>query len=416
VLPLRIDPDQRFTCAGCARCCTRWDVLVSRGEADSYRAKDARRWFRERPGGPEGTDRDPFEPVAGTSGLFRIRRREDGECGFLSANLRCRLHEELGARLKPLTCRVFPYRFHPAPDAVVVTASFGCPTVVANCGERIATGSAAGTLRELRKEWAAGLARTRAGLAYAKGRSIDSASAALLRQNLIAILNRNDGDGARNLRLNVARMAGVLEDLTRHRVQRLNDADFAEYLKLTTGYAAKADAPVPLRRASPFGRLMQRGFLFLVAATRLRVEHSRASKASQRLMNLRLLAHFHGIGPACGGVDLAAIRRHTIDVNAPDLRPIAHNYLRASIESLGTGEHAILDELAIAVSFLNAACALALMKAMARERMVDRAIFSEALMEAVEATHIAASGSMGRNLERFAAGVEALRHFASPRR
>ena len=60
--------------------------------------------------------------------LQRIRKRADGACGFLSADNRCRIHEELGAAKKPLTCRLFPYAFHTAADGVVVTASFGCPT------------------------------------------------------------------------------------------------------------------------------------------------------------------------------------------------------------------------------------------------------------------------------------------------
>ena len=72
--------------------------------------------------------------------LQRIRKRADGACGFLSADNRCRIHEELGAAKKPLTCRLFPYAFHTAADGVVVTASFGCPTIVANEGPLIGTG------------------------------------------------------------------------------------------------------------------------------------------------------------------------------------------------------------------------------------------------------------------------------------
>ena len=59
-------------------------------------------------GAPDGVD--PFEPIA--HGHFRIRKRADGACGFLSANDRCRIHEELGGEAKPLACRVFPFRFH----------------------------------------------------------------------------------------------------------------------------------------------------------------------------------------------------------------------------------------------------------------------------------------------------------------
>ncbi len=66
---------------------------------------------------PEGTDTDPFEAVPGWRGFHRIRSRADGACGFLSPTNRCRLHEELGGAHKPLTCRMFPFTFHPARRA-----------------------------------------------------------------------------------------------------------------------------------------------------------------------------------------------------------------------------------------------------------------------------------------------------------
>ena len=88
---------------------------------------------------PMASSRDPFEPIPGTP-LQRIRKRADGACGFLSDDNRCRIHEELGAARKPLTCRLFPYAFHTAADGVVVTASFGCPTIVANEGPLIGAG------------------------------------------------------------------------------------------------------------------------------------------------------------------------------------------------------------------------------------------------------------------------------------
>ena len=45
-------------------------------------------------------------------------------------------------------------------------------------------------------------------------------------------------NGSIDLRANVHRMALALDDLTRSRVLRLADADFAEYIKLTLPHAA----------------------------------------------------------------------------------------------------------------------------------------------------------------------------------
>jgi hypothetical protein len=156
---------------------------------------------------------------------------------------------------------------------------------------------------------------------------------------------------------------------------------------------------------------MQRGFLFVVAVTRMGLEDPHASGLAKRLRRLRLLAHFHGLAPAVGRVNLRALRRSRVDVNAPELQPIVHNYLRASIESLGGGERPVVDEMAMAVSYLNAACALAAMNA-AAGRPLDRDLFVAALMEAVELTHAGGGGFVGRALPRLAGGVEALYCFA----
>lgn len=410
--PLRVDPEQRFTCASCARCCRRWEILVSPAEVESFRSRDAARWFREADGAPEGATRDPFEAVPGWRGFHRIRKRDDGACGFLSTDNRCRLHEELGGGRKPLTCRMFPYSFHPAPDAVIVTASFGCPTVLANQGERIAEGAALESIKALKREWFAGHRDAAAPRVLVPGRPIEPVSQRILRDGLLAMLNRAEG-GQRDLRLNVRRMALVLDDLTRTRVVGLASADFAEYVKLTVPYAASADTAVPTRATGCVGRLLQRGFLFVVAATRLRIEHAALSPFRLRLEMFRLLAHFHRLAPAFGRVNVTALAREHVDVNAPEIQPIAHHYLRASIQSLGAGDRPVLDDFAIAVSYLNAACALAVMNARAAGRPVDWAMFSDALMEAVDLSHSDDRGLLGRALRRFAGGVVALQTFAT---
>jgi Fe-S-cluster containining protein len=95
-----LDPEQRFTCQQCGRCCRRgWDIALTPGEVKAYRQVKAERYYREREGSPEGADSDPFDPLPG--GYGRIRKRADGACGFLSPENRCRLHEELGAERKP---------------------------------------------------------------------------------------------------------------------------------------------------------------------------------------------------------------------------------------------------------------------------------------------------------------------------
>lgn len=412
---LRVDSEQRFTCAQCARCCTRpWEIVVTPVEAASYRQRNAAHWFRDTANGHEGTDRDPFEPIAGTQGFHRIRKRDDGACGFLSPANRCRLHEELGARAKPLTCRLFPFSFHAVDDTVAVTTSFACPTVVANEGEPIAAGRALEDVKGLGAEWFKAYPARPAALQFVAGRRMDSPTLKVLRTSLLHLLARADAAGRIDLRVNVVRMAQILEDLSRPEVVRLKDDEFAEYVAITTPFAAKADKPLVARAPSWSGRLMQRGFLFLTAATQLQIEHKRVSGSTTRLrlQAFKLLAHFHGMAPGVGTFDLRRLPVDGVDVNAPHLQPLVQHYLRSSIQTLGTGARPALDELAVAVSSLNAACVLAAMKAAKTGGAVDRQVFSMALVDAADVTH-ADYGLVARFLGIFAAGVESLYAFGS---
>jgi len=407
-LPLRIDPDQRFSCAQCGRCCRRWEIVVTAAEAGALNSRGAARWFRESAEGPEGTSRDPFEPIDRLPGFSRLRKRADGACGFLSPSNRCRIHEELGAARKPLTCQVFPYSFHPTPSAVIVSTSFGCPTIAANEGAPLGTGAALADITALRDAWFSTYRPPATATTLVDGRAIDRRSIHVLRTNLLQILNRAD-DGGRDLRTNVRRMAAMLEDLTRARVLRLPDAGFAEYVALSVPYAATIDKAVPPRAPSRVGRWLQRGFLFSAAAMRLRMENRGASRWRLRLLNARLLAHFHGLAPGVDRINLARLRGARLDVNAPELQTVIHHYLRASIESIDAGDRPLLDTLAIAVSRLNSACALAVMNA--GHQPIDAAAFRQALVEASDLAHADPRSLLGRLLGRLAGGVEALYTF-----
>lgn len=386
---------------------------MSPAEIEIFRQRGVARWFRDPVDATEGDGGDPFEAVPGWRSFQRIRKRADGACGFLTDDNRCRIHQELGGSHKPLTCRVFPYQFHPAPDAVIVTTSFGCPTVAANDGEPIATGATLAEVKALRTEWFASHRPATRPRVYVPGRSISPDSLRILRHSLLQMLDRVGADGRRDLRRNVNAMAVALDDLTRRRVRRLPDADFAEYVALTLPYAASRTESPAIRRPSRVGRMLQNGFRYLVAATRLRVEQRVAPRWRVRLNLLRLLAHFHGLAPALGRVNVKRLGQRPVDVNAADLLPWAHHYLRACIQSLGARDRPVLDDFAIAVSCLNAATALAEMNALDLDRPVDAHVFREALMEAADLLHLDGRGLLGPALRQLAGGVEALYAFAA---
>jgi Fe-S-cluster containining protein len=396
--PLRIDPAQRFACSQCGRCCRGFDVVVTASEIDLYR----RRIGAGSLGGVEASDL--FEPVPGAPSLQRIRKRAGGACVFLSEDNRCRIHQELGAAKKPLTCRLFPYSLHAAADGVVVKASFNCPTVVANEGALIGAGPSRVTLESLRDEWLASRPSKAPALELVKGRSMTPRTLLLLRQHFLEMLMADGND----LRSGLRRIGTVLDDLTRRRVRALADRDFAEYVALTVPHAAGKAAPPPTHGAGAVTRLLQHGFLYAVTATRDAIAHPDQSRTASRLRRLRLLAHFHGLSPGFGGVNVAAVNRLRPDINDDQLRPVAFRYLRATLETLGAEGRPVVEELATAVSFLNAACALAAMNAEAARTTVDRKMFIRAITEASDVSHTQHK-TLHRILAHFSGGSDALR-------
>ncbi len=255
---LRIDPEQRFSCAQCGRCCRRWDVLVTDAERASYVRRGVARWFREteagaardgsdlvRRGSAERPNGDPFEPVPGWRGYHRIRSRADGACGFLSADNRCRLHEELGGAQQAAHLPDVSVHVSSRPrTSVVVTASFGCPTIVANRGELVAAGDAA-TIgsRSLRNgPWFVSRSVANAPPSSCRSRPIDDA-VDLASSRETCLRCSLSGRAAWISAPTFTASALALDDLTRSRVLRLADADFAEYIKLTLPHAATAHEP-----------------------------------------------------------------------------------------------------------------------------------------------------------------------------
>ncbi|HYU42498.1 MAG TPA: YkgJ family cysteine cluster protein [Vicinamibacteria bacterium] len=403
--------EQRFTCAQCGRCCRRgWDIALTAGEVEGYRKAGAAAWYTETDTGTEtetGTV-DPFEPLSGHAGHFRIRKRADGACGFLSAENRCRIHEQLGGARKPLTCRLFPFRFHPVEGKAVVSASFCCPTVVASEGEPVTAQIRA--LGGLYNEWARTYPEPKRSFELVTGRAVSGATLATLRDVLRTMLDHADAEGRLDLRANVRRIAGFVDDLTRHRVVKLAPERFAEYLELTGRYAAASDRPSAERGASTVGRVLSRGFLFAVLAAREQLR-SPASGLRLRLRArlVRLLAHTHGVGPAVGDVDLRAGRLVSRGLEDPAVHGLVHHYLRATVEDLGTGRRPVLDELAMAFALLNAALAFAAMRAgQAGRTGIDAAALTEGLLETMDLAHAEPEGAYARVLGSLAGGLDAL--------
>lgn len=352
-------------------------------------------------------EQEPFEPVSRHTGAFRIRKRNDGACGFLSTENRCRIHEELGGHRKPLTCRLFPYRFHPLERETLVAASFSCPTVVSATGATL--DSQESELKKLEREWFDQYPESTVPLLFFGTRPISAASAADFRSILRRILERQKADGTRDLRENVCRIAHYCEDLTRHRVLRLAEKDFAEYLVLTGKYAATNDKTIPMRPPSWLSLLLFRGFLFSVISLRMRFQERETTglRLGFRLRLLRVLAHLHGLMPPIDNVNLKALDRVSVPLSDPDIDALVSNYLRSSIVNLGTARLPMIDELGFAVAQLNAAFALAAMQIFDGGNIrITADALALGLTEAADISHAEMRTS-------FFSGIESLYLFAS---
>jgi Fe-S-cluster containining protein len=350
-MQLHFDPEQRFACASCARCCRGHEIAVTAAEAEALRAARAGRFFREQDGGEEGTGTDPF--VARGGGLV-IRRRADGSCGFLSPAGRCRIHEALGAKQKPLTCRMFPFSLRPGTGAgAVLVASHACPSVAGGEGPRL--GDQAKELQRLAREWEREHPAPPGRLELVAGRALAPAAAEALRAALGRMLD------AEALRDALARLARHLGDLTRWRALRLADARRSEYVVLTSGFRGGPNPPAATaQRPGLVARLLFRGFLFTVLA--LRERRAGATGAGQKLRLVALLLHAHGLFPGVAGVRLGAAGGIRVEPD-PALDALLRRFLRQAVTTTGSGVRPIAGELAVAAAQAQVALRLARMRA-----------------------------------------------------
>jgi Fe-S-cluster containining protein len=397
---VHVSKDQRFTCAQCGRCCRRATVAVSLAEADGYRKVNAERWS-------SGAG-DPFLAIPDYPGLRQIEKREDGACVFLAEDGLCRLHQELGFDRKPLSCRVFPFRFHPVESDVVVTSSFSCPTVIANEGALVST--QAGHLHELHLAWTREQPEAAATVQLVDGYPLPRTMLPRLRSLLTRILDVPGPDGAFDLVLSVRRIAAFLEDFSRPQVRKLAEHDLDEYFDVMSRHALAPETTPAPRAPSRLTRLVFRGFLLSAMSVQLHLDRALVKRpAAIRLALFRLLAHLHGLGTGVAGFDLRRARAVTLDLEDDAVREIATHYLRAMFETVGTGRRSIVDEIAMTVTHLNAACVFARAHA-ARGRWstVDAQSFTRGLLESADLAQADDGGALSRLLEVFSGKLDAL--------
>jgi len=397
-----LSPDQRFTCAQCGRCCRRAIVAVTLGEVEAYRKAGLERFT-------DGLD--PFEPIPEHASLMKLRQRADGGCAFLSPAGLCRIHEELGYDRKPIACRLFPLRFHPIEQDIVVTASFACPTVIANEGTPLQ--SQQRDIHKLYIAWKDAHPESANAVEFIAGRTLPATLLPQLRSVLLRLLDTPAPDGSFDLGVSLSRIAFFVDDLSRRRVLQLAEADLVQYFDVMSRHVLAPDRMPPSRPPSGVTRLLFRGFLLAAMSVQLHLDPQLRNKRSAvRAALLRIALHLHGLGKGSSSFDLSTIRGVSLDFADDDIRETATHYLRSVFSTLGTGRRPIVEEIAVAVAILNCACVFARMHAgRLNYRTVDAASFTQGLLESADVTHADAGGILSAFLTRLSGGIDALYFF-----
>jgi len=128
-----IDPDLRFECTGCARCCRQpFRVIIDPQRAAALDRVD---WGAEF---PSLAGRQLYKKVRqGRGTVLELAKVEGSACVFLDVDGRCIIHKKLGFAAKPQMCQQFPYIAAPGGDADYVSANYGCKAIQEQRGPRV---------------------------------------------------------------------------------------------------------------------------------------------------------------------------------------------------------------------------------------------------------------------------------------
>src|SRR4029078_12742162 len=121
---------ERWECAGCARCCRGSIIHLDEDDLKQIRQQA---WDKH----PEFQNVKTLFRESWFGNSYRLAQRPDGSCVFLTADGRCRIHQEFGADAKPLACRMFPLQLVQREKSAVLTMRRACPTAAADKGPEL---------------------------------------------------------------------------------------------------------------------------------------------------------------------------------------------------------------------------------------------------------------------------------------
>lgn len=126
-----IDPDARFSCGGCTRCCTQpYTVIIEQAKAETLTKHDFSAY-------PQLAGQTLFTQSKDAPAGYAVLPKQAGttRCLFLADDGLCIIHKELGADAKPRNCLKYPFHLSPTYVDDRVSLDFGCPNVQNPAGQ-----------------------------------------------------------------------------------------------------------------------------------------------------------------------------------------------------------------------------------------------------------------------------------------
>lgn len=129
--PLETLPiNECWECSQCTQCCRGSQIVLD--QTDLQRLKP-QHWERH----PEFAGQRVIERTGLLSPRYRLARRADHGCVFLTEQGRCRVHQEFGFDAKPLVCQLYPLQVVPVGGQLILTLRRSCPAAAADLGPSI---------------------------------------------------------------------------------------------------------------------------------------------------------------------------------------------------------------------------------------------------------------------------------------
>jgi Fe-S-cluster containining protein len=127
--PYRYYADQAWDCIGCGKCCSMWDIPVTKKEKERIEKLELPGFDFEK--------EEYFVPLKNRKNLFLIKKK-DNKCIFLDDDNLCIMHKLHGEPVKALACRLYPFHVLTWEDNVTSASfRFDCKAVSENVGKKI---------------------------------------------------------------------------------------------------------------------------------------------------------------------------------------------------------------------------------------------------------------------------------------